>query len=66
MPGPVSRSRTAVEASPSPVARFFPIADMLLVAAALLLSACNTMRGLGEDVSTAGDTLSETSEDVKN
>ncbi|HET6521240.1 MAG TPA: entericidin A/B family lipoprotein [Geminicoccaceae bacterium] len=48
------------------MARFFPIAAMLLVAAALLLSACNTMRGLGEDVSTAGDTLSETSEDVKN
>lgn len=40
----------------------------VLLGAALLLAAsltgCNTMRGAGEDISAAGDTLSDTSEEV--
>lgn len=33
--------------------------------AALLLSACNTTSGLGQDVGAAGDALSEAAEDAK-
>jgi predicted small secreted protein len=32
----------------------------------LTVAACNTVAGLGEDVSAAGNQLSETAEDVKN
>jgi predicted small secreted protein len=40
----------------------------LVAGGALLLTvaACNTVEGLGQDVSAAGDQLSETAEDVKN
>jgi predicted small secreted protein len=40
---------------------------VLLVAALLVgasLAGCNTMQGAGEDISAAGDTLSDTAEDV--
>lgn len=30
-----------------------------LIAASLLLAACNTVQGLGEDVSSVGDTVSD-------
>ena len=36
----------------------------LLVALALALAACNTVRGVGEDMSTAGRALSDTAADV--
>jgi predicted small secreted protein len=34
-------------------------------AAALLLSACNTVEGVGKDVSAAGKAVSNTAKDVK-
>ena len=37
----------------------------LLLASLLMLSACNTVSGLGRDVESAGETLSETAEDAK-
>jgi predicted small secreted protein len=33
---------------------------MLVVAGALAVSACNTVKGAGEDVSSAGDAISNT------
>lgn len=38
---------------------------VLSVMTVLLLSACNTMRGLGEDIESLGDGLSNTAEDAK-
>lgn len=38
---------------------------VLMLGAMLALSACNTTSGLGEDVEAAGDTLSDTAEDVQ-
>lgn len=38
----------------------------LMIAAGLFaLSACNTVQGMGEDVSTAGDTMSETAAETQ-
>lgn len=37
----------------------------ILLAAMLALSACNTVSGLGRDVEAAGETLSDTAEDVQ-
>ena len=37
----------------------------LLVVALLMLSGCNTMSGFGRDVESAGDTISDTAEDVQ-
>ncbi len=37
----------------------------LLLASLLTLSACNTVSGFGRDVESAGDTLSDTAEDVQ-
>ena len=45
-----------------------PFGGRTLVAAAfaaLLLSACNTTSGFGQDVGAAGDALSEAAEDAK-
>jgi predicted small secreted protein len=46
----------------------FRLSQLAVLGAALLLAAslagCNTMRGAGEDISAAGDTLSDTSEEV--
>lgn len=39
---------------------------VLSVMAILLLSACNTMEGLGRDIETLGDGLSNTADDAKN
>ncbi|MEO5867211.1 MAG: entericidin A/B family lipoprotein [Sphingomonas sp.] len=41
------------------------IASMILVAGALLVSACNTVSGVGKDVSSAGDTVSKTADKSK-
>jgi predicted small secreted protein len=38
---------------------------VLLVAATLLLGACQTVEGFGRDVGTAGDTLADTAEDTR-
>jgi entericidin A len=38
---------------------------MAVVAGALALSACNTVEGVGRDVSSAGDTVAKTADDAK-
>jgi predicted small secreted protein len=38
----------------------------LLLAAAAMLTACNTIGGAGKDLSSAGKAISKTAEDVKN
>jgi predicted small secreted protein len=46
-------------------AGFLPLTMVLLLAAMVALSACNTMEGLGQDVEAAGSTMSGTAEDVE-
>jgi predicted small secreted protein len=41
------------------------ILTMAMLAGGLVLSACNTVEGLGRDVSSAGDTVAKTAEDAK-
>ncbi|KQS01939.1 entericidin EcnAB [Sphingomonas sp. Leaf357] len=41
------------------------LAGMAVVAAALLVSACNTIEGAGKDVSSAGKTVAKTADDAK-
>ncbi|NDV11733.1 MULTISPECIES: entericidin A/B family lipoprotein [Crenobacter] len=38
---------------------------MLVLMGTLLLSACNTMAGMGQDVSAAGSAVSNAADDVK-
>ena len=38
---------------------------MLVVTGALLVSACNTVEGVGRDVSSAGNTVAKTADDAK-
>jgi predicted small secreted protein len=38
---------------------------LMLVGASLSLGACNTVKGAGEDVSSAGHAVSNTAEDAK-
>ena len=38
---------------------------MAIVAGALLVSACNTVEGVGRDVSSAGDTVAKTADKSK-
>ena len=38
---------------------------MLVLGLMLMLGACNTMSGAGEDVEAAGDAMSDTAEDVE-
>lgn len=52
-----TKATAATQARPS----LWPMA-FLLLAASLMLGACNTMSGVGEDVSAAGETLDQTSE----
>lgn len=42
------------------------IVVLAAVAAALLVSACNTVEGVGRDVSAAGRAVTDTARDVKN
>ena len=42
------------------------ILTMTVLAGAVLVSACNTVAGAGRDVSSAGDAVSKTANDVKN
>lgn len=41
------------------------IIALAAVAGALLVSACNTVEGVGKDVSSAGDTVAKTADDAK-
>lgn len=38
---------------------------MLVVTGALLVSACNTVEGVGRDVGSVGDTVAKTADDAK-
>ncbi len=38
---------------------------LMITAAALSLAACNTVKGAGQDVSSAGRAVSQTAEDAK-
>ena len=38
---------------------------LAMVAGALLVSACNTVEGVGKDVKSAGDTVAKTADDAK-
>ena len=38
---------------------------LMITAAALSLAACNTVKGAGQDVSSAGHAVSQTAEDAK-
>ncbi|NJR79875.1 entericidin A/B family lipoprotein [Sphingomonas corticis] len=42
------------------------IMTMAVLAGAVLVSACNTVAGVGKDVSSAGDTVTGAANDVKN
>lgn len=41
------------------------IMGLAIVAGALLVSACNTVEGMGKDVSSAGNTVAKTANDAK-
>ena len=49
----------------SPPACLMLHAAVLLLAVALLVGGCNTIRGFGEDVEAAGGQVSETAEEVQ-
>ena len=36
-----------------------------VLASAMLISACNTVEGVGRDVASAGDTVADTADDAK-
>ena len=38
---------------------------ILVVTGALMISACNTVEGMGRDVKSAGDTVAKTADDAK-
>lgn len=39
---------------------------VILIAAALALTACNTISGVGQDMGSVGKAITKTAEDVKN
>lgn len=41
------------------------VMGMMVVAGALLISACNTIEGVGRDVQSAGETVAGTANDAK-
>jgi entericidin A len=41
------------------------LVGLALVAGALMVSACNTVEGVGKDVSSAGSTVAKTADDAK-
>ena len=41
------------------------IVGIAFLATAFMVSACNTIEGMGEDVSSAGDTVSDTAQDAE-
>ena len=42
------------------------VLTVAMLAGAVLVSACNTVAGAGKDVSSAGEAVSKTANDVKN
>ncbi|MEH3157582.1 entericidin A/B family lipoprotein [Sphingomonas sp. CLY1604] len=41
------------------------VLGLVVVAGALMVSACNTVEGVGKDVSSAGKTVAKTADDAK-
>ena len=41
------------------------VLSIVAITGALLVSACNTVEGVGRDVSSAGDTVADTARDAK-
>lgn len=41
------------------------VLGLAMIAGTLLISACNTVEGVGRDVSSAGDTVADTADDAK-
>jgi predicted small secreted protein len=41
------------------------VLGMVVVAGALMVSACNTVEGVGKDVKSAGNTVAKTADDAK-
>ncbi|WP_375250865.1 entericidin A/B family lipoprotein [Sphingomonas sp.] len=41
------------------------VITMAMLAGAMLVTACNTVAGVGKDVSSAGDAVTDTANDVK-
>ena len=41
------------------------IVGLAFLATAFMVSACNTVEGMGKDVSSAGDTVADTADDAK-
>jgi predicted small secreted protein len=41
------------------------VLGLVVVAGALMVSACNTVEGVGKDVSSAGSTVAKTADDAK-
>jgi len=41
------------------------VLGLVIVAGALMVSACNTVEGVGKDVKSAGDTVAKTADDAK-
>lgn len=41
------------------------LVGMMLVCGALMVSACNTIEGVGKDVKSAGDTVAKTADNSK-
>ncbi|KQR87875.1 MULTISPECIES: entericidin A/B family lipoprotein [Sphingomonas] len=41
------------------------LVGLALIAGSLLVSACNTVEGMGKDVGSAGDTVAKTASDAK-
>ncbi|HET6468740.1 MAG TPA: entericidin A/B family lipoprotein [Geminicoccaceae bacterium] len=60
----INTATSPVEAQPSRNL-FGAFTLALLIGAAAVLAGCNTMEGMGRDVSAAGDTLTDTAEDVQ-
>lgn len=42
------------------------IVTLVLAASALIVAGCNTVAGIGRDVSAAGDAVAQTAEDASN
>lgn len=64
--GEVLGNRNLALRSPHSGGMFLMKLAVVLLSALLALSGCNTVQGVGRDLSAAGDAMSDTAGDVKN
>lgn len=64
--GEVIGHRNRALRPPHPGGMFLMKIAVVLLSALLALSGCNTVQGMGRDLSAAGDAMSDTAGDVKN